>query len=678
MASAQPSTIAQLESERYKTMTRILGQIRESVALETLFTTTTQAVRALLNADRVLVFRKWPAGEGNQGQFIAEDVAPGWVSALGERVESWEVVADRIRVSSDAPPEARSPDSHFCDRLQVRSELTVPLRKDNCLWGGLCVHQCRGDRQWEPGEIEWLGAIGELLAMALQQSEERGVMQVQVSQQSRVAEREKAVARTIDRIRRSLDIQTIFDTATQEVRQLLNADRVAVYRFNPDWSGYFVAESFAPGWNALVGNLPPIADTHLQESAGGRYRHNQSLAVDDIYNVGHSECHIRLLEQFQAKAYIIVPIMPGNTLWGLLAAYQNSGPRQWHEDEVELLAQIGVQFGIAVQQAELLEKTQKQTAELSSALHSLQEAQSQLVQNEKMASLGQLVAGVAHELNNPVNFISGNLNHAGDYTDDLLELLQLYQAHYPTPETEIQDFAEAIELDFLREDLPKLLQSMKVGVNRIRGLVSSLRNFSRLDRAEKIPVNLHEGIDSTLLILQPRLKSRPDRPGIEVVKEYGELPPVECYAAQMNQVFMNILSNAIDALDMRDRGLSVQEMQAHPKRISIRTEFLRDDRQMANSSTVTNLSPSPPTPSVVICIADNGPGISESVRSRIFDPFFTTKPVGSGTGLGLSISYQIVVEKHGGTISCVSQPGQGTKFYIHIPLAQAQLTSEAA
>ncbi|MEH1919059.1 sensor histidine kinase [Nostoc sp.] len=297
----------------------------------------------------------------------------------------------------------------------------------------------------------------------------------------------------------------------------------------------------------------------------------------------------------------------------------------------------------------LAEIAEAQSKKLEKSLRELQQTQAQLVQAEKMSSLGQLVAGVAHEINNPVNFIYGNLKYAKDYTQCLLNLVHLYQQFYDNPVSDIQKYIKEIELDFLLDDLPKILNSMEVGAERISEIVLSLRNFSRLDEAEKKRVDIHQGLDSTLLILQSRFKDSVDHPGIKVVKNYGDLPLVDCYAVQLNQVFMNIISNAIDALDNYDSRGAIAEIHANPNIITITTEIIE-----------TNC---------VIRIADNGSGITEAVKERLFDPFFTTKPVGKGTGLGLSISYQIVVEKHGGTLRCVSEPGQGTEFWIEIPLS---------
>jgi signal transduction histidine kinase len=307
---------------------------------------------------------------------------------------------------------------------------------------------------------------------------------------------------------------------------------------------------------------------------------------------------------------------------------------------------------LAKNNAELEDRVEERTAELSQTLIDLRNTQAQMVQSEKMSALGQMVAGVAHEINNPVNFIHGNLSYVEGYTADLMRLMQLYQKHYPQPPAEINENLEEVDIEFLEEDLTKVLQSMRIGTTRIREIVLSLRNFSRLDEADFKIVDIHEGIDNTLTILQNRLKGKPNHPAIEVIKDYSVLPEVECYAGQLNQVFMNILGNAIDALDDYNKTRSLEEIQAQPSQITIRTALTPDK-------------------SVQIQIADNGIGMNEDVRSSVFNPFFTTKPVGKGTGLGLSISYQIVVEKHNGKIDCQSKPGEGTQFTIEIPVRQS-------
>lgn len=310
---------------------------------------------------------------------------------------------------------------------------------------------------------------------------------------------------------------------------------------------------------------------------------------------------------------------------------------------------------------------QEQAAQLEATLHQLRYTQASLIQAEKMSSLGQLVAGIAHEINNPTSFIHCNLPYASQYARDLLDVVQLYQKYYPLPVPEIQLRAEEIDLNFVLEDLLKLLSSMQIGAERIRQIVLSLRNFALLDQAEMKPVDLHEGIDSTLSLLQNRLKATPEHPGILVIKEYGDLPLVECYAGQLNQVFMNVLNNAIDALE---RGYSAS---SSAPCIRIRTELIEDwgRKAIANQSKQSFSSTDNSNfPWLAIRILDNGPGMSEDVRRKLFDPFFTTKPVGQGTGLGLSISYQIVVEKHGGELKCLSALGQGTEVVIEIPSRQ--------
>lgn len=295
----------------------------------------------------------------------------------------------------------------------------------------------------------------------------------------------------------------------------------------------------------------------------------------------------------------------------------------------------------------------QQTQELQATMQVLNQTQAQLVQSEKMSVLGQLVAGIAHEINNPVNFIHGNLPHVQNYARDLLRLLALYQQQYPDSSTEIQSLAAEIDLDFLQKDLIKTIDSMKVGTDRIRQIVLSLRNFSRIDESDCKAADIHEGLDNTIMILQHRLKAKKDRPEIAIIREYDyNLPLVECYPGQLNQVFMNILTNAIDALEEQHHKQSNHPTKGDSDRqgqITIRTSTI-DSRW------------------VQIDIADNGSGIPEAIQPKIFDPFFTTKPAGKGTGMGMSISYQIVKAKHHGEITCMSTPDLGTEFAIKIPI----------
>jgi len=350
----------------------------------------------------------------------------------------------------------------------------------------------------------------------------------------------------------------------------------------------------------------------------------------------------------------------------------------WKKCEIDAALELKkAMINIVLRQAEKLNKLntaleasiareREKTAHLKIAMSELQRAQTQLVQSERMSSLGQLVSAVAYEVTNPINFIYGNLTYANEYSEKLINLLQLYEQHYPSPSPELQAEIEAAEVEFIAEDLPKLLGSMKVGANRIREIVQSLRNFSRIDEAEIKPVDIHDGLDSALLILSNRLKPKPvkqsypvgNRPAIHLIKEYGSLPLVECYAVQINQVFMNVLTNAIDALEdaFLHKNLSPQcgceEEPAKSGQIRIVTEVCPGEKAVA------------------VRIKDNGWGMEETVCQQIFEPFVTTKPVGKGAGIGLAICHEIVVEQHGGKLSCISAPGKGTELIIEIPLSQ--------
>ncbi|MBD1878823.1 PAS domain S-box protein [Coleofasciculus sp. FACHB-T130] len=315
-------------------------------------------------------------------------------------------------------------------------------------------------------------------------------------------------------------------------------------------------------------------------------------------------------------------------------------------------------------------REREKAQQLARSLRDLQQAQVQLIQSEKMSSLGQLVAGIAHEINNPVNFLSGNLTYVYDYTCDLLRLLKLYQQHYSNPVPEIQSEAQAMDVDFLAEDLPKILSSLKIGIDRIHQISVSLRTFSRADTSRKTLFNIHDGIDSTLLILKHRLNSNGNRPEITLIKEYENIPLVECYAGQLNQVFMNLIANAIDALEEAIASGIFRKNQKLVPTIRISTEIKQNNLRVKTENKLVDSSFFGLNFShILIRIADNGVGISEEAKQQLFKPLFTTKQVGKGTGLGLSISHQIVVEKHGGQLGCISELGQGTEFHIEIPIS---------
>ncbi|MEO8893783.1 MAG: ATP-binding protein [Coleofasciculaceae cyanobacterium] len=462
-----------------------------------------------------------------------------------------------------------------------------------------------------------------------------------------------------NQIRNSLDLNTILDTAVQEIRQLLNINGchfLWCWLEDGKQASFMVThEACNPGAKSLLGEYSAQYLSGLAQ----QIRKLEALRIDDI-STAKLDTEIQAFLGHEINSGLLLPLKTKTGQLGAIVCshYQ---VRVWSDQEVELLQGVVDQLAIAIEHAELFAKTratalaaQTQARQLEFALKDLQQTESHLLQSEKMASLGQMVAGIAHEINNPVSFITGNLSHANTYIQDLLKLVNYYQKYYPNPQPILQEYLEEIDLEFLLEDLPKILASMQMGADRIHEIVLSLRNFSRVDQAQMKPVNIHEGLDNTILILHNRLKPSGNNPGIMVVKEYGNLPLVECYYGQLNQVFMNIISNAIDSL----------ENHCEPTRtITIATSVYQENLKQNCSQNHSNLANS-----VIIRISDNGGGMTPTVINQLFDPFFTTKSVGKGTGLGLSISHQIIVEKHSGILKCSSEPGKGSEFWIQIPI----------
>ena len=432
--------------------------------------------------------------------------------------------------------------------------------------------------------------------------------------------------RLTGRIHASLELDRIVDTTVEELVELLSLDRAAFGWYSPEERILDIQwECDRQGKFSSIGQFAVPMDFEFQLRQG----HRIILKCIDI------DVPARNVE-LEAHSYTALPIRPSYHRLGYLICIHATG-WFWRNSEQVLLRSVANQLAIAITQSHLHAQTQSQVEQLNQALSKLKTTQAHLIQTEKMSGLGHLVAGLAHEINNPINFIYGNLTYVTEYASDILQLIDLYDRTITQQPGEIEDFKEDIELEYIREDLPGILLSMKEGADRIHKIILSLRTFSRLDEAQKKPVNIYEGIDSTLLLLKNRIEDK-----ITIVKNYAYMPEVECYAGHMNQVFLYLLDNAIEALK----------------------HSTNPDKQITIS---TAAIPNPEQQSIYISIVDNGPGIPSEIQDKVFDPFFTTKPVGQGTGLGLSISYQIIVDLHGGAISIDSVPGR-TAVILEIPV----------
>lgn len=488
-------------------------------------------------------------------------------------------------------------------------------------------------------------------------------VRIQINQRrvEKIAERRELLNYLANEIRNSLELEKVLETAVKEIRDLFGITRCkflwcSMSEDNPPSFQLCYEACESEDLNSVSQN-----DTIWQmQNLEQHLKDLELLRIDDVATDNQLDSKSQgLLTYLGISSLLIAFLRTRSGQIGVIVC-ENNQPRPWDNDEAELLELVANQLAIAIDQAELFSQTKNtavvaetQANKLSQALQELQQTQAQLVQTEKMSSLGELVAGVAHEINNPVNFIYGNLSHASNYFEDLTGLINLYQKHQNHTDPEIQKYIDEIDLDYMLDDLPRLLSSMEMGADRIREIVRTLRNFSRLDEAEMKFVDIHEGIDSTIVILQNRIKANSEHAAIELIKNYGELPLIECYPGQLNQVFMNLIGNAIDALHESHQQQSAFKQVCEPMRITVTTKVIERDW-------------------VSICIKDNGTGIPEDVVQKIFNPFFTTKPVGEGTGLGLSISYQIIEEKHKGRIKCISKVGRGTEFCIEIPITTTQ------
>jgi signal transduction histidine kinase len=484
------------------------------------------------------------------------------------------------------------------------------------------------------------------------------------------AEQQKVLFRIILKIRDSLDLDTLLKTTAEEVRRLLLVDRVSMFCFSPNSSqvGEFVSEDVLPGFHSAL-----AMEVHSW-GEGCAVQNRQIQAIADIYDAGLQAWHVRALRRFQVRANLTVPILNGNHVWGLLCIHQCSAPRQWQLDEIEFAAQAAIQLGVAIRQAELLTQAQQQAVKLTQALESVRKSQAHLIQAEKLSSLGRLITEVAQQIYGPVNFLYGNLTHATQHIDDLLKLLSYYEQEYSSCQpAESNRPQEVAEIDSaLSTDLPQILASMKIAVEHIQQVAGSLCDFSRLEQGERQPVNLHDELENTLLILHLRLKSSASLTEIKIVKEYGDLPLIMGYASQLNQVFMTLLNHAIDAVeaaiatsssgDSSMTDVSSSSSQPPVRQIAIRTMSVPDVEGGI--------------PRAVICIAHNGAKMPRSLEAMLSDPSNLDQTASKEPGLELSISQKIVVEHHGGEFFCYSQPNQDTEFWIEIPAEQIAISPQ--
>ncbi|MGK7889815.1 MAG: sensor histidine kinase [Leptolyngbyaceae cyanobacterium] len=469
----------------------------------------------------------------------------------------------------------------------------------------------------------------------------------------------RALVQVIAKIRASLDLQTILQTTTVEVRQLLNVDRVGVVRLDEasGWdSGEFIAESVLPRFDGILAKR--VYDHCFGQDYAAAYAAGRIHTMTDVLTAEISDCHREILTQFQVRANLLVALHSGEQLWGLLCIHQGSGPRQWQPFEVDFVRQIAAHLSVAIQQSELLNAAQRQTQELAATVEHLQQVQLQLIHAEKMSTLGQFAAGVAHEINNPISFIGGNLDYVQTHVQQLVKMLQIYEGHCPQGIPEVEEAIATLDVEFLMDDLPSILRSMSSGAERIENIVQTLKNFTRLNESGMKSIQINQSLDDVLALIQHRLEEQPQRPAIQVQKNYGELPPIQALPAALNQVFMNIIVNAIEAIDGRMIAPD------GPPQFCLLPET-------AGDSTISHPQIAIATHhhdnNVVITITDNGPAIPTVIANKIFEPFFTTKPAGQGTGMGLAMSRHIVAF-HQGTLQYHLTPNQCPLFRIELPV----------
>ena len=546
-----------------------------------------------------------------------------------------------------------------------KSFIGLPIEISSEVVGVLSCSYCTQVHHWQQEEVILLQEIVEQLAIAINQAKlytdarktalslQKLTAELQESRSQLIAHNQVLIELSKNKILTQGDFLLACQIVNEVVSQTLEVKQVGIWLLDENHTKIKCVDFYSSitdehnqGMELVVTNYPNYFKC---------WENSHLMVSNDVSSDPRME---KLLEEYLKPSGITsmldVIIYFRGKMIGVMCLEHIGIVRNWSLEEQNFASALADLLSLALEASERVEaelQLQKRTHELETTLRKLRLTQAQMVQSEKMSSIGQMVAGIAHEINNPVSFIHGNLIHATEYTQDLLEVIDLYQQHFPDAPEDITELLEDLDLNFLQEDLDKLFKSMRMGTDRITEIVKSLRTFSRLDEAQFKEVNIHESIDSTLTILHNRLKPKPGTTEIQVIKNYGQLPLINCYAGELNQVFMNILSNAIDAVEEKNQQQTMTGKK-YTGKISINTAIVKKNW-------------------VVIRIVDNGYGISPDIQSKLFDPFFTTKKIGKGTGLGLSISYQIVVKHHGGNLICNSKSGEETEFIIEIPIRQS-------